>query len=532
FPIYQVPSLPIYQSTDLPTSPLPNDDFDAATAIGGFPFDAVVDASGATVAADDPDMQCGDGVNQRTLWYRLTAPSDGMLTLDTVGSHDDTVVAIWQGSRGNLQARGCNDDGAYWSDTSRLNVTVQAGQTYTVELASRAPLEDGQVALRVDFNTCSYAGDEAAVNSLLTTYGLSGLDNYAEVLAFPSGTRCAVTGLNLANKQLSLPLPATIGDLRNLQTLDLQFNRIPDPLPASLGNLNNLRVLNLRQNALHGPLPTSLANLRNLHALELEANALSGPLPAQIRSMTRLQRLFLSSNDLSGPLPGWLADLPNLEHLWLGYNQLSGALPASLGALDRLTQLSLASNELTGALPDELTNLRRLQALHLEHNQFNGPLPAALGDLTQLAGLYVEHNPLTGPLPASMTNLNHLWSGHFTDTSLCEPDDPVFQAWRAGVPDWQGPDRLCSQPPLPTNTPTATATPTPTSTRTATATASSTPTRTPTATASTTATPSRTPTGTPTATASQTATGTPTATATATATRATYTRYLPLILHR
>ncbi|MCB0243655.1 MAG: hypothetical protein KDI12_09615, partial [Anaerolineae bacterium] len=424
------PNLPVTLSP-----PPSNDDYDAATAIGGIPFDALVDASGATVAADDPDMQCGDGVNQRTLWYRLTAPSDGMLTLDTVGSHDDTVVAIWQGSRGNLQARGCNDDGAYWSDTSRLNVTVQAGQTYTVELASRAPLEDGQVALRVDFNTCSYAGDEAAVNSLLTTYGLSGLDNYAEVLAFPSGTRCAVTGLNLANKQLSLPLPATIGDLRNLQTLDLQFNRIPDPLPASLGNLNNLRVLNLRHNALHGPLPTSLANLRNLHALELEANALSGPLPAQIRSMTRLQRLFLSSNDLSGPLPGWLADLPNLEHLWLGYNQLSGALPASVGALDRLTQLSLSSNELTGALPDELTNLRRLQALHLEHNQFSGPLPAALGDLTQLAGLYVEHNPLTGPLPASMTNLNHLWSGHFTDTSLCEPDDPVFQAWRAGVPD-------------------------------------------------------------------------------------------------
>ena len=67
-----------------------------------------------------------------------------------------------------------------------------------------------------------------------------------------------------------------------------------------------------------------------------------------------------------------------------------------------------------------------------------------------------------------MTSLDHLWSGHFADTSLCEPDDPVFQAWRAGVPDWQGPGRLCSQPPLPTNTPTATASPTPTSTHTAT----------------------------------------------------------------
>ena len=83
--------------------------------------------------------------------------------------------------------RGCNDDGAYWSDTSSLNVTVQAGQTYFVEVASRAPLDDGQVALRVNFNTCSYAGDEAAVQAILTTYGLSGLDNYAEASPFPAG---------------------------------------------------------------------------------------------------------------------------------------------------------------------------------------------------------------------------------------------------------------------------------------------------------------------------------------------------------
>ena len=515
FPIYQVSSLPIYSSTDLPTSAPSNDDFDSATAISSFPFDAVVDASGATVAADDPNMACGDGVNQRTLWYRLNAPTDGLLTLDTVGSNDDTVVAVWQGSRGSLVSRGCNDDGAYWSNTSGLNVTVQAGQTYYVELASRAPLDDGQVALRIRFNTCSYAADEAAVNSILSYYGLSDLDSFADVVSFPSGTRCAVTGLSIPSKQLNLPLPATIGDLRNLQTLDLQYNRIPDPLPTSLGNLANLQTLNLRHNQLHDPLPASLASLGNLHALELEANALNGPLPQQIRSMARLQRLFLSSNDLSGPLPQWLGELRNLEHLWLGYNQLSGSLPASLNTLDRLTQLSLANNEFGGQLPGGLTSLHRLQALHLEHNQFTGALPASLGDLSRLAGLYVEQNSLSGPLPASMTSLDYLWSGHFTDTGLCEPDDPVFQAWRAGIPDWQGPGVLCSQS-TPTPTPTATASPTPI--------------RTPTATPS--PSPTWTPSATPTATATGTATAsaTPTPTRTATATPVIYHRYLPLIL--
>ena len=120
-------------------------------------------------------------------------------------------------------------------------MTVQAGQTYYVEVASRAPLEDRQVALRVDFNTCSYAGDEAAVQRDSGDVRAVGPRQLRRGSLVSQWTRCAVTGLNLANKQLSLPLPATIGDLRNLQTLDLQFNRIPDPLPASLGNLADLQ---------------------------------------------------------------------------------------------------------------------------------------------------------------------------------------------------------------------------------------------------------------------------------------------------
>ena len=42
-------------------------------------------------------MGCGEGTNRRTVWYRFTAPSNGFVSINTVGSDFDTVAAAWQG---------------------------------------------------------------------------------------------------------------------------------------------------------------------------------------------------------------------------------------------------------------------------------------------------------------------------------------------------------------------------------------------------------------------------------------------------
>jgi len=604
--------VPIYQSTP------PNDDFDSAAAIT-FPYEGNLDVSGATVAVDDPLMGCGEGQNWATVWYRFTAPGDGFVTLNTAGSDFDTVLAVWQGTRGSLTSRGCNDDGGWWAGTSNLNVGVTGGQVYHVQVASR-DASGGSLALRAAFSACTYSADLAAVQSILAVYNLPFYDSYLEVATTSSGARCAITGLALAGRELAAPLPANIGNLGNLQKLDLSSAGLPDPLPASLGNLAQLQWLNLKENSLAAPLPAALGSLRHLQALELADNALSGPLPDWLRSLPRLQRLYLSGNQLNGPLPAWLGELTSLEQLWLGYNRFTGPLPASLGSLNRLRELSLAGNQLTGPLPAELANLAALRTLYLQDNQLdgslpawldslpalhilslegnalsgvipaalgnvpslkllrlndnqlagplpdslgnlgdlrglavqrnllNGPLPASLGNLGQLTGLYVEqnqlsgplpaslgglsqlrrlqvaHNPLNGPLPASLTSLGHLWRMDFRGTALCEPTDPPFQSWRAGIPIWDSSGLACGVNITPTWTPTATATPTRTPTATATPTPTSTSTRTPTRTPTVTATP------TPTRTA--TATATWTATPTATATPVVHLRFFPLILRR
>ncbi|GEM_PF-1824078 len=613
------------QAADLPAragSSPPNDDRANAAAIA-LPYEGSQDVTGATTAPDDPTMGCGDGQNQHTVWYHFTAPGDGFVTLNTAGSDFDTVLALWQEEQGALVSRGCNDNGGWWSDSSNLNVGVTAGQSYLVQAASRGPAA-GTLALRALFSACTYSADLAALQSILAGYGLPFYDSYLETVATPAGARCAITGLSLAGRDLPTPLPATIGDLRNLQKLDLSSTGLPAPLPAALGNLTRLQWLNLKENQLSGPPPAALGSLNALQALGLADNRFSGPLPGWLPALSRLQRLYLSGNQFSGPLPGWLDQLANLEQLWLGYNDLSGMAPASLGSLNRLRELSLAGNQLSGALPEQMANLAALKLLYLEGNAFSGPLPgwlsalpqlrvlslegnafsgplppalglapslellrldgndlsgplpdslgdasslhalslrdnrlsgplpASLGNLSQLTGLYVEQNQLSGPLPASLgglsalrrlhlasnglngplpaslTGLTRMWSVDLRETALCEPSDPAFQGWRAGVRYWRGNGLVCGVNVTPTWTPTATATATSTRTPTATPTRTATPTATPTRTA----TPTATPTPTPTAVRTATPSATWTATATATPLPAVHRRFLPLILRR
>ncbi|GLJ16792.1 hypothetical protein SUGI_0289240 [Cryptomeria japonica] len=88
-----------------------------------------------------------------------------------------------------------------------------------------------------------------------------------------------VTRVDLAFKGLSGPLSPRIGDLPNLQYLQLFRNSLTGSLPPSLGKLKNLIGLNLSDNKFSGKIPTSLVQLSNLRFLYLYNNQLSGPVP-------------------------------------------------------------------------------------------------------------------------------------------------------------------------------------------------------------------------------------------------------------
>ncbi|XP_061344123.1 somatic embryogenesis receptor kinase 2 isoform X1 [Gastrolobium bilobum] len=113
----------------------------------------------------------------------------------------------------------------------------------------------------------------------------------------------SVIRVDLGNAALSGQLVPQLGQLKNLQYLELYSNNITGPIPSDLGNLTNLVSLDLYLNRFTGPIPDSLGKLSKLRFLRLNNNSLMGPIPMTLTNISALQVLDLSNNRLSGVVP-------------------------------------------------------------------------------------------------------------------------------------------------------------------------------------------------------------------------------------
>nr|CBV98085.1 somatic embryogenesis receptor like kinase [Cyrtochilum loxense] len=113
----------------------------------------------------------------------------------------------------------------------------------------------------------------------------------------------SVIRVDLGNAALSGTLVPQLGQLKNLQYLELYSNNISGSIPLELGNLTNLVSLDLYLNNFTAGIPDSLGNLLKLRFLRLNNNSLTGAIPTSLTNINALQVLDLSNNNLSGPVP-------------------------------------------------------------------------------------------------------------------------------------------------------------------------------------------------------------------------------------
>lgn len=96
-----------------------------------------------------------------------------------------------------------------------------------------------------------------------------------------------ISRIDLPMFQLRGIIPPELGDLSELEYLDLRSNMLSGTLPRELGRLEHLQYLDVSSNQLVGPLPPELADLQHLTTLVIHHNVFAEPVPAGLASIIR-----------------------------------------------------------------------------------------------------------------------------------------------------------------------------------------------------------------------------------------------------
>jgi len=129
-------------------------------------------------------------------------------------------------------------------------------------------------------------------------------------------------------------------------SITLQRNGLLGSIPATIGQLPNLQTFVLSYNQVFGIIPTTIGQLSLLQTLDLSNSPLTGTIPATLGQLSYLQKLDLSLCLLTGTIPQSIGQLSSLQILSLEYNHLTGTIPSTIGQLSTLLYLVLNNNQL------------------------------------------------------------------------------------------------------------------------------------------------------------------------------------------
>lgn len=91
---------------------------------------------------------------------------------------------------------------------------------------------------------------------------------------------------------------------------------IKGKLPTELGNLKNLQHMDISDNYLTGSLVTEIGKLYLLQTMHLQNNFLQGPIPSEWANCVSMKEMFLQDNNVDGQkhsVPEEICRLPELE---------------------------------------------------------------------------------------------------------------------------------------------------------------------------------------------------------------------------
>ncbi|KAJ8560732.1 hypothetical protein K7X08_022592 [Anisodus acutangulus] len=293
------------------------------------------------------------------------------------------------------------------------------------------------VVIRDGYTDDASVMDKLAKSLVPTPVGWSGNNvcKWPGVLCDSSGR---VDSISLIGKSLGGQLPPDINQLSNLQSLNLQKNRLSGPLPP-LSDLASLQDVHLDYNNFTSVPPNFLKGLTNLQHFSIDENPSLPPwtIPDSLTDSPSLTDFSAANANIIGEIPDIFGSLPSLENLRLSYNNITGSLPSSfaksgiqnlvlnsqkfglsgridvIGSMEQVTQVWIHVNKFSGPIPD-LSGCINLIDLQLRDNSLTGAIPPSLTNLPKLANVSLQNNIFLGPMPGfkpsvqvSLGNTNH-----------------------------------------------------------------------------------------------------------------------------
>ena len=231
------------------------------------------------------------------------------------------------------------------------------------------------------------------------------------------GQLTALKSLQFQSTALHGTLPPQIGNLVNLEDLMVVNNYdIEGPLPDSMGQMVKLKYLMLRGNLITA-LPSTLGQMVSLIVIDLQGNQLSGALPPNVQGLTKLRNVYISGNNLSGAFHSSYAQLTGMTLFFARDNQLT-TLP-DMSRWTNLTNIDVSFNPISNGFPSSILNIRSLRSLSMTNCGLTGTIPDRLFEnMTSLTSVSLDRNQISGPLPKSLLNISTLQTLYLNDNMM------------------------------------------------------------------------------------------------------------------
>ncbi|XP_074281722.1 receptor-like protein EIX2 isoform X2 [Silene latifolia] len=214
--------------------------------------------------------------------------------------------------------------------------------------------------------------------------------------------------------------------LKQLEALDLSDNDFTfSSIPRFMGSMKQLRYLAIANASLGGLVPYELGNLTNLESLDLSYNNLSS-IESSLRFPSNLEYLDLSYNNLSGKIPTSIGKLSKLQTLYISYNPLEGTVLSEphLGNLSSLNDLEITNTMLTLNLSSDWVPPFQLFDFLANNSKINGQFPPWLQTQKNLTSLILSNANISGDIPSWFHTMQQLHFVYLSNNNLS--GSPIF----------------------------------------------------------------------------------------------------------